>query len=58
MLLLMIVLDTTHRSTPSHLPTYLQVHEAIREDPSAAPKSDFKGDKNYKRTQKLSYVSR
>ena len=36
---------------------YNQVHEAIRADPSPAPKSSFKGDKAYKRPEKLTYVS-
>lgn len=38
--------------------THIQVHEAIRADPSPAPKSNFKGDKAYKRPAKLTYEER
>lgn len=34
----------------------LQVHEAIREDPSPAPKKAFKPDKSYKKKTKDSKV--
>jgi len=37
---------------------YEKVHEAIREDPSPAPKAEMKIDKQYKRRAKLSYAQR
>ena len=37
---------------------YKSVHEAIRADPSAAPKSSFTPDKSFKRTAKKTYEVR
>jgi len=38
--------------------TLTEVHKAIREDPSPAPKADFKPNKKYKRAAKATYEER